>query len=130
MEIKDYYYRCTIYREVLANREQEFKRNHSKSDYESKFFEDDDHNALRWIKDVTISFSDKDLDNFKKRIQFEYNNELGKKQLIISEDYVYFIGSNCLIDNEILLHRDKIVIEHKANVDITENELNELVTSE
>ena len=39
LEVQDYLYHCTIYREVLVNREQEFKRHHNKDEYETVYFE-------------------------------------------------------------------------------------------
>ena len=127
LEIQDYLYHCTIYREVLVNREQEYKRRHNKDEYESEFCDEDSPDALRWIKDVTMSFADKDLENLKKRIQFEYNNGRGKKQLIESMMYIYFIDTNCLIGGESLLHRDRIYIRHEAEVNITEKGLKEII---
>lgn len=127
LEIQDYLYYCTIYREVLVNREQEFKRKHNKEDYESDFEDYDSPDALRWVKDVTISFANKNLEDIQRRVRFEYDNACGKKQLIESMMYVYFISTNCLIGEEPLLHRDRIYIRHEAEVNITEKGLREIV---
>jgi hypothetical protein len=127
MEVQGYLYHCTIYREVLVNKAQEFKRRHNKEDYESEFYDEDDPDALRWIKDVTMSFAEKELDKLQQRIQFEYNNGRGKRQLIESMMYIYFIDTNCLIGEEPLLHRDRIYIRHEAEVNITEKGLKEML---
>lgn len=123
----EYMYHVTIYREVLANREQEYLRHKKDTDYGSDFCEEDDPDCRRWIKDITTSFQEETLEDAIKHIQSEYNNGRGKKQLIQDGEFIYFIDTNCFINNQKLLHRDRIWIEHSAVINVEEKELSNIV---
>lgn len=122
MKEEDYLYHCEITREMLANREQEYHRRNNEQDYESEFDEDDCPDSLRWVRDITISFADKDFENIIKRIGFEYNNGKGKKDIIKDDEYIYFQDDHWLIKDK-MLFRDKIFITHSATCDISVSDI-------
>ena len=123
---ENYLYHLTIEVEVLVNREQEYIRRHSKNDvedYESEFEEYDFADAKRWINDTKISFCTKTLEEAEKRIRFEFHNARIDTEPLVEDGYFYWFDNNCLVNNERLLHRSIIHIEHKSEVKITEEDM-------
>ena len=123
---ENYLYHVTIEVEILANREQEYIRRHSKNDvedYESEFEEYDFADAKRWIKDTTQLFSEKTLEEVEEKIRFEFHNARIDAEPLVEDGYFYWFDNNCLVDNERLLHRAYVTVRHISNVEITEEDM-------
>lgn len=76
----------------------------------------DFQDAKRWIKDATISFSEKSMEKIIEHIRFEFHNCNIDVQPMIEDGYFYYFKNNCLVKNERLLHRAIVYIEYSCDV--------------
>lgn len=130
MKNTDFFYRAKIEIEILVNREQEYIRRSNKVEYESEFDETDFQDAKRWIKDVTISFSDKTIEKVIERIRFEFHNCNIDVQPLIEDGYFYYFKNNCLVNNERLLHRTSVHVEYSCDVKLEDDDFIKIASKE
>lgn len=123
MRKTDFLYRVQIEKEILANREQEYIRHSKDRDYESEFEDCDFVDAKRWIRDTTISFAEKTVEETMRRIRFEFHNGRIDVEPMIEDGYFYYFDNNCLVNHERLLHRAKVYIEYSCDMELSEDDL-------
>lgn len=136
MKLKENYsYRCVFEQDILVNREQEYIRRKGKNDlsiedYESEFEDTDFQDAKRWIRDTKTSFHAKDIEEIIRKIRFNFHNARLDTTPIIEDGYFYWFDNNCLVNQERLLHRGKLIVDYACDVEITESDLNLIVKGE
>ena len=129
MNKKEFYYRARIEVEILVNREQEYIRNKNR-ECDSEFDDCDFYDAKRWIRDKTISFSEKTFEKAIERTRFEFHNCRIDIEPMIEDGYFYYFDNNCLVNHERLLHRAKVYIDYSCDVELSEEDLKSIAVKE
>ena len=133
MEVKgNYKYRVVFETEILVNREQEYIRKKKRNDlsveeYESAFDELDFIDAMRWVHDTTTSFYVNTIEEVTDRISFEFHNGRIDITPMVDGGYFYWFDNNCLVNQERIMHRMHISVCYASDVEITENDMREIV---
>lgn len=127
-DVKEDYYHATIYREILANKEQAMKKEFFP---ETNFVtcdpdDNEDWESMNWIKDITTSFAEKTLEDLHLRIQKHYKSSpYTATGILASDGYLYWFSTHYLI-KEKMLFREKIHLSKCAHIDYADGFLESL----
>ncbi|MFW5438895.1 hypothetical protein [Paenibacillus apiarius] len=117
---KGYYYHVNIYQEALLTYEQQLKKEHGVNPCTSDPEDSTNYHALDWCKNGSISFAEKDWNEFVIRLRGCFKLHSGlmlQTEGDLNRHYIYHIGTVIGLKGKYLI-RSHFHITHSASFEM------------